>query len=131
MLIITGKNTITATTAIHETGLLGPNQLNRIGEKAMIGTELAAMANGIIAWRNITQRAVTSAMRMQPALPRAKPPNALRSVLNALSNRIDCWSANASRMLVGLGIRNCLMSNTRTISSQASSTATATTSVGR
>src|SRR3989304_4165193 len=51
VLINTGKNTITATIAIHEKGLLGPNQLNRIGEKAIIGTELAAIANGIIASR--------------------------------------------------------------------------------
>lgn len=44
-----GKNTMMATIAIFEAGLVSPNQLFMIGAKAMIGTLLAAMAKGIIA----------------------------------------------------------------------------------
>ncbi len=36
-----------ATIIIQDRGLVGPNQLNMMGDRAMIGTELAAMAKGI------------------------------------------------------------------------------------
>src|SRR5262249_32783010 len=51
MLIIIGKNVITATIIILESCVVTPNQLFMIGAKAMMGTELAAMAQGNNTWR--------------------------------------------------------------------------------
>src|SRR5690606_32452157 len=64
VLIIAGKNTIMATIAIFDAGLVMPNQLFIIGAKAIIGTELAAIAKGIIASLIIVQRAVASATKI-------------------------------------------------------------------
>lgn len=69
-----------ATIAIFEAGLVVPNQLFMIGAKAMIGTELAAIANGMAASLMIVQRAVTSATSTPAPQPRPKPPKAAHSV---------------------------------------------------
>ncbi len=45
----TGKKTITATTAILETGLVMPNQMLEMGARATMGAALTAMAMGSIA----------------------------------------------------------------------------------
>src|SRR5256885_13303775 len=56
VLIMIGKNTRTATTIIFESGFRIPNQLFMIGANAMIGTELAAIANGSSARLAVAQR---------------------------------------------------------------------------
>ena len=60
MLIITGKNTRTAAIIAFDSWLSMPNQLLKIGAKAMIGTELAAIANGSSVSRTAANRAVTT-----------------------------------------------------------------------
>ena len=47
MLIITGKKHRAAATMAFDTWLSTPNQLLKIGAKARIGIELAAIANGM------------------------------------------------------------------------------------
>ena len=56
VLIITGKNTSTAAIIAFESGLSSPNQLLKIGAKAMIGTEFVATANGISESRTAVAR---------------------------------------------------------------------------
>src|SRR5687767_13332673 len=80
VLIMTGKKTMIDTIAILEAGLVMPNQLFMIGAKAMIGTELAAIANGMSASLTIVQRAVMRAIKMPSRLPTRKPPTADQAV---------------------------------------------------
>jgi hypothetical protein len=73
---ITGKKQRTAAIAIFEKGFRSPNQLFVIGAKAMIGTALAATANGISARPTVRNRARTSAKRIPRLEPSANPPAA-------------------------------------------------------
>ena len=51
-----------------------------IGAKAMIGTALAAIANGISARPRLRKRASTIAERIASVLPITKPPKASENV---------------------------------------------------
>jgi len=77
---ITGKKQRTAAIAIFEKGFRSPNQLFVIGANAMIGTALAATANGISASPTVRKRARKSANRMPSPEPSAKPPSASLNV---------------------------------------------------
>ena len=57
VLTITGKNTRTAAIIVFDSWLSTPNQLLKIGAKAMIGTEFAAIANGSSEPRRTANRA--------------------------------------------------------------------------
>lgn len=97
----------------------------------MMGTELAAMAKGIMASRRLTKRAVMKAMRIPTAVPITNPPTALR-VVKKMRGAITGHSLiSEATMLLGRGSKNCWMLNSRTSSSQRANTATATTIVGR
>ena len=77
---ITGKKQRTAAIAIFEKGFRSPNQLFVIGANAMIGTALAATANGISASPTVRKRARKSANRIPSPEPSAKPPSASLNV---------------------------------------------------
>jgi hypothetical protein len=74
VLTIVGKKQSTAAIAIFENGLSSPNQLFVIGENAMIGTALAAIANGISARPILRNRARNNAVTMPRPAPSRKPP---------------------------------------------------------
>src|SRR4051794_12633832 len=80
VLTITGKNTRIAAMAIFEVFSSGPNHWLVIGANAMIGTALAAMANGISARPSRRKRAITTAVRTPSRLPATQPPNASEKV---------------------------------------------------
>jgi hypothetical protein len=65
---------------IFDQGLRIPNQAFVIGANAMIGTALAATANGISASPTVRKRARKSANRMPSPEPSAKPPSASLNV---------------------------------------------------
>ena len=111
-----GKKTMIATIAILEAGLVMPNQLFMIGAKAIIGTELAAMAKGIVASLTMVQRDVISATRMPLPQPMMNPPNASQNVAPAASNNIElspgviqrfACNKNSAKIAEGFGCRNC------------------------
>src|SRR5688572_20851243 len=131
-----GKKTIIATIAILEAGFVSPNQLLVIGAKAIIGTELAAIAKGIIASLMTVQRAVTNATKTPAPQPIANPPTAAYNVAKVASTRIDVRPLpnspnNSSKIADGRGSKNCWMLNTRTANSQITRTPMATNTVGR
>src|SRR6478609_8293824 len=64
VLTITGKKQRTAAVAILGAGESGSNQALKIGEKAMIGIALAAIASGISASPSRRKRASSTAMKM-------------------------------------------------------------------
>src|SRR5690349_11316229 len=76
VLTITGKNTRIPAMAIFEVFSSGPNHWFVIGANAMIGTALAAMANGISARPSRRKRDITTAEATARALPTTHPPNA-------------------------------------------------------
>ena len=134
-----GKNTMTATMAILEAGFVMPNQLFMIGAKAMMGTELAAMAKGMVASLMIVQREVTRAVRIPAPQPTTNPPTADHRVALAALKRMDsplapmkiCNSSeNSARMLLGGGRMNSRMPSRCTPSSHAPRNMTATSRVG-
>jgi hypothetical protein len=80
VLTMTGKKQSTAAIAIFENGFRSPNQLFVIGANAMIGTALAAIANGISARPAVRNRVSRSAVRMPRLEPSTKPPSASLNV---------------------------------------------------
>ena len=76
MFTITGKKTRIAAIAIFDVFSSGPNHWFVIGAKAMIGTALAAIANGISARPRLRKRASTIAESTASVLPIRKPPSA-------------------------------------------------------
>src|SRR6266511_4545895 len=76
ILIIIGKNVMIATIIIFESWVVRPNQLFMIGAKAMMGTELAAIAKGSNTSRAAVQRTVVSATRIPALQPITSPPTA-------------------------------------------------------
>ncbi len=66
MLIITGKKHRTAAIIALESCVSSPNQLLKIGAKAMIGMELAATAKGI---SRVPHRRLARGDRARPASP--------------------------------------------------------------
>ena len=116
MLIITGKNTTSATTVAPGHTVVMGNQLFMIGATAMIGAEFTAIANGIIPSRMIGQRDVSKAIVMPPVAPMAKPIMALRIVSHPADTTTSNCSTNTVAIRLGRGSRNVLMSNTITSS---------------
>ena len=91
-----------------------PNQLFIIGAKAMIGTEFAAMANGMVASLTMVQRDVMSATKMPLPQPMMKPPNASHKVAPLESKRMDrspgvshrlTWCMYSAKIAEGFGKR--------------------------
>ena len=74
---IVGKKHSTAAIAIFETGFSRPNQLLVIGANAMIGTALAAIANGMRAMPRLRKRASTRAARIPSPEPMTSPAGGL------------------------------------------------------
>ncbi len=77
MLIITGKNTITATTLILATGLVIPNHWLVIGARTMIGAEPAATPKGSIPKRMVVHRATANAAIVPRSSPAERAPQRL------------------------------------------------------
>ena len=80
MFTITGKKTRIATIAIFDVFESGPNHWFVIGANAMIGTALAAIANGSSALPRLRKRARTIAARTASEQPITKPPSASEKV---------------------------------------------------
>ena len=80
MFTITGKKTRIAAIAIFEVFESGPNHWFVIGAKAMIGTALAAIANGSSARPRLRKRASTIAETIASVEPITKPPSASENV---------------------------------------------------
>jgi hypothetical protein len=102
-LIITGKKTMTATIIILDSGLSIPNQLLSIGAKAIIGTELAAMATGIKLSLAVVQRAVAKATPTPNVLPMKNPPSASFVVNQPTWMSKSKSSVNVPAILLGAG----------------------------
>src|SRR5690606_11465042 len=73
---MTGKNTITPTTAIFETGFVDPKSWVKMGAVATIGMALPAAANGIAPKRRVVQRATAAAAPTPRIVPITSPPSA-------------------------------------------------------
>ena len=80
MFTITGKKTRIAAIAIFEVFSSGPNHWFVIGANAMIGTALAAIANGISARPRPRKRASTIAEMTPSVEPITQPPSASENV---------------------------------------------------
>src|SRR5438132_14339306 len=87
VLIIMGKNVISATIVMREAGLSELNQLFAIGAKAMIGIEFAAIATGRSDSRAVAQRDVAKAASSASEDPTRSPPSASVAV-----NTTPFWS---------------------------------------
>ena len=102
MLTITGKNTITATTIIFESGLVIVNHWFMIGAKAMMGMALATVAMGTRPCRIETQRPAARATATPSTTPISSPPTASIRVRSPAPQMIEKFSDESGGDLAGL-----------------------------
>ena len=130
MLTSTGKKQRTAAITIFESWLSVPNQLFVIGAKAMIGTALAAIANGSSAVASSRQRARIRATTIPAEHPITQPPNASWNVNHPAPQSVSRSVHRVRVMSEGGGSRKFWMSRPRTSPSQSAMPATKTTTAG-
>src|SRR5262245_7107627 len=103
VLIITGKNTRPAAIIAFENWESTPNQLLKIGANAMIGIELAAIANGMSEPRTIPERAARTPTTMPPTEPMTRPPTISTSVYTVALASSGRFACHAAAIATGLG----------------------------
>ena len=130
VLTITGKNTRIAAIAIFEVFSSGPNHWLVIGANAMIGTALAAIANGISARPRRRKRDITTADRTASALPTTQPPKASEKVYSPACQSCERLSQSVPAMADGAGSRKRCTLSPRTSSCQATMPSTSTRTAG-
>src|SRR5437764_5189788 len=99
----TGKKHRTPAVAIRGAGESGSNQALKIGENAMIGIALAAIAIGIRAAESRRKRARITANRIPSADPTANPPSASLRVSHPALQSIPRCVQNALTIDHGFG----------------------------